>query len=155
MYAVSSKNLALAYANRSAVYLELKQYEECLINIEWARQYEYPQEKIQKLIEREEKCREMMDESYQRNKTLLDEFFKLSYPANPKIPFIVESLEQKDLYKKSKGIFATRDLKVGDIIAIEDPFGFGYIVSNLGCCVCMKVNKLNLIPSRKNGKETL
>lgn len=91
-----------------------------------------------------------MDEDYERNNAQLNDFFKLSYPANPKLPFVVDCLEQNDIDDKSKGVFATRDLKAGDILAIEDPFGFCFIV-NLGCCVCMKFNKLNLIPSNENG----
>jgi hypothetical protein len=154
-FAVSDENLAKAYANRSAVYLELKQYDECLKNIEWARQHGYPEEKIQKLNKREEKCREKMDEDYESRKAKLNDFFKLSYPANPKLPFIVDCLEQKDIDEHSKGIFATRDLKAGDIISIEDPFVFCFIVKCLGCHGCMRFNKLNLIPSKDNSKNKL
>lgn len=152
-FAVSKENFAFTFGNRSAVYFELKQYEASLKNIEWARQYEFPQEKIQKLIDREEKCRELMDEDYEQNKTLLNEFFRLTYPANPQVPFVVDCLQQKTIDETTKGIFATRDLKAGDILAIEDPFAFGFMVHHLGCCVCMRINKLNLIPSKENGKH--
>lgn len=144
-------NLALAYANRSATYLELKKYDECLLNIQWARENDYPQEKIQKLIERESQCCSLMDENYEKQKQTLRDVVKLSYPANPKIPFIVDCLIERKIDNYSKGIFATRDLKAGDVIAIEDPFGFLPLCYSICCCVCMKINLLNLIPGNKNG----
>lgn len=149
-FAKSKLNLALAYANRSATYLELEKYDECLLNIQWARENDYPEEKIQKLNEREEQCRSLMDEKYENQKQILRDVFKLSYPANPKIPFIVDCLMERKIESYSKGVFATRDLKAGDVIAIEDPFGFLPLCYYTCCCVCMKGNLLNLIPGKKN-----
>lgn len=151
-FAKTKGTLAYAYANRSAVYFELKKYEESLKSIQWARESEYPEDKIQKLLDREAQCHELIDEDYERNKAQLRDFFTLSYPANPKIPFVVDCLEQKDIDDSTKGVFTNRDLKAGDIIAIEDPFAFGYLVNYLGCCVCMRVNMMNLIPSDENCK---
>lgn len=136
----------MAYGNRSAVYFSLKKYDECLLNIAWARA-NYPADKIQKLNEREEKCKEM------KASTVYDpiddawDFFKLSYPANPKIPFLIEDIEMRS----DGGIYTKRDLKAGDVIAIED-FCFKRIFCSgqyNRCCCCAKVSMMNLIPCMK------
>lgn len=90
---LKSDSMALAYANRSAVYLTVKEYDLCVENIKLARDHGYPKEKFQTLIDREDKCKNLME----LHKTNPDNnpwnFFKLSYPANEKIPFIVNCLE--------------------------------------------------------------
>lgn len=125
--------------------MELKKYDEALMNIEWARE-NYPADKIQKLNEREEKCKEM------KAATVYDpiedpwDFFKLTYPANPKIPFLIDGIEMR-----SDGIYTKRDLKAGDVIAIED-FCFMRVFCSgqyNRCCGCAKVNMMNLIPCLK------
>jgi hypothetical protein len=80
----------------------------------------------------------------------LENFLKLSYPANPKIPFIIDGLEVRMTKKFGRGIFTTRDLKPGDIISIEKP-----VITKMApagqyihCANCMLSNKLNLLPCR-------
>jgi hypothetical protein len=118
------------------------------LNIQWARENEYPADKIQKLNEREEKCKKLMAKEVKDPADDPLEFFKLSYPANPKIPFIVDCLEIRGTGKFSREIYTKRDLKAGDVIAIED-FGFSRMIC-MGqynrCCLCLKVNMMNLIP---------
>jgi SET and MYND domain-containing protein 4 len=120
-YAEDYSNLALAYANRSAVYFELKLYQPCLNNIQLARKHKYPADKMKVLDDREKRCLELMME---KTKICDDPFdyFKLSYKANPKIPFIVEEVEMKTDENYGRGIYAKQPLKVGDIISIETPF---------------------------------
>jgi hypothetical protein len=152
-YAKSKQDLGLAYANRSAVYLEIKKFDECLQNIEWARENDYPKEKLQQLKKREEKCKKLMEAN---NKKVQETFFKLSYPANPKIPFIVENLYMKKTDEFGRGIYAKTDLKPGDVIAIETP-AFSLVYHNdeaqyKHCCNCMKSCVMNLIPCLKTGE---
>lgn len=122
-FAVSKENLAYAYANRSAICFQYKKYKECLQNIQWARENDYPADKAQKLIEREEKCKSHL-KAQEEDEEAVKNFLQLSYPANPKIPFIVDCLEMRANGKFGRGIFTTRDLKAGDIIAIEEPVLF-------------------------------
>lgn len=150
-YAESKEKLSLAYANRSAVYLELKRYDECLQNIKLARENDYPTAKIQKLNEREEKCKKMMEEEVKDPEDDPRDYFKLTYPPNPKIPFMVDCLEMRKSEKYDRGIYTTRDLKPGDIVAIEEPILFRMFCSGQYncCCLCMKVSMMNLIPCLK------
>lgn len=140
--------VSLAYANRSAVYFVVKQYEKCLENIELARKHEYPAENAQKLNEREEKCKKLAETHRANPENDPWNFFKLSHPANEKIPFIANCLELRENEKFGRYIVTNSDLKPGDIIAIEEPFykcisrDFAYS----RCAHCLKSNMLSLVP---------
>lgn len=151
--------LSLAFANRSAVYMKVKLYNLCLENIQLAKKHGYPAEKMPKLLEREEKCQKLMKAAKTQD---LEEdprdFFKLSYPANPKIPFIAGCLEMKTSEKYGRGIYTTCDLKAGDVVAIEEPFFFNLALKrseqnfHKRCAICLKGNFLSLIPNREGRK---
>lgn len=147
-FAESNEVKAQAYADRSAVYLEMKKYQECLENIRLARNFQLNDNKLSELGEREEKCKNLMkyDQSNQENDPW--NFFKLSYPASKKIPFIADCLELKKDAKYGRYIVTNQDLHPGDIIAIEEPF-FKHLDSNHGlkrCRNCLTANMLSLIP---------
>ncbi|XP_070496177.1 N-lysine methyltransferase SMYD2-B-like [Chironomus tepperi] len=147
-YACTKNALSLSYANRSATFLELECYDECLKNIKWARESGYPENKLSKLDEREQKCKKLRLKGRNNKNEDPWEFFKLSYPANKKIPFIVDRLEVRTTEKYGRGIYATRDLKAGDIICIEDPV-ISFLDGNhfyKHCNNCSKSCMLNLIP---------
>ena len=149
-----TENLGLAYANRSAVYFEVKLYSHCLQNIELARKNFSPEKNHEILSKREEKCKELERSQTTKNPW---NFFKLSYPANKKVPFVVDCLEIKSNEKYGRYIIAKNDLKVGDIVSIEKPF-CGVLLSESNtlqipvaniyqrCANCLKENALDLIP---------
>ncbi|XP_070496181.1 uncharacterized protein [Chironomus tepperi] len=148
-YASSKKVRSLGYANRSAVYLTLGYYKECMNNIKLARENDYPANKLSTLKEREEKCKNLM----LKGETNIAEdpwnFFKLSYPANKKIPGIVDCITLRTTKKFGRGIYATKDLKAGDVISIEEPFliflGFNDEYYKR-CSNCYKTCMMDLIP---------
>lgn len=150
-----SKNrldLSIGYANRSAVYYVLGMYDECLKNIQWSRENDYPENKFPQLNEREAKCKELMPES-KKVKINPFEIFKLSYPSNKKVPWIADCVEVKITEKYGRGIYATRDLVPGDIICIEDII-INYRYTNYEyshCYNCYKSNAMNLIPCDLTG----
>jgi tetratricopeptide (TPR) repeat protein len=155
-YANTKNVICLAYANRSAVFFELKRYEECLKNIEWARENKYPASKMSKLDERENKCKELMAKTDKPED--LWKYFKLSYPANEKIPWIANCIEMRTTEKFGRGIYATKDLKAGDVICVDEPIINGFMESSdvtgsgmgdsyyMHCYHCFKSCMLNLIP---------
>lgn len=156
-FAQSKENLAFAYGNRSAAYLETKKYKECLKNIKWARESGYPADKMEKLDERKEKCLKLMMESLQ-SKPEEDpwNYVKLSYPANEKIPWMIKDLEMRRTEKYGRGIYATRDLKPGDYVCVEN-ISVAYSMYDResfyrNCINCHKMKLLNLIPCTKTGK---
>lgn len=85
----------------------------------------------------------------------LQSFLKLSHPANPKIPFLIEGLELKNTKKYGRGIYTSIDLKAGDVIAIEKPAMVFMCEEGqyMRCSKCFKVSMLNLIPCSKTGKK--
>lgn len=157
----SSESLALAYANRSAVYFELKLFDISLKNIEQAKLNGYPEKNISTLDRRAEKCRQQIELKKVEKDLMKDEnlfnLIKLSKETNEKLPFIAKCLEMKKNKKFGRFIVTTCDLKVGEIIAIERPY-FKVMKSDSRydsceetnkfqrCANCLKDNYLNLIP---------
>lgn len=146
----NSEQLAIGYANRSAIYLELKEYTLCLENIGYAKTAGLPDQLMNKLNKREVDCLSMMENGngnpniYQLGK----EDPKLSRKAHPQIPFIVDCLEMKTNLNDGRHIITNEDLQPGQIIAIEDAFVHGiYEDFNYRRCTnCTKENLLSLIP---------
>lgn len=147
--ATGSEQLGMGYANRSAVYLSLKMYDECLKSIELARQSDYPRKIISKLDQREVKClNEMKSPVMSSKKEFVGLKPELSYPPHEKVPFIANCLDLKVNEKYGRHIVTKTDLKVGDIVAIEQPF-CGVVARDIryNCCAnCLEEHDLDLIP---------
>ena len=144
------------YANRSAVYFEMRLFERCLNNIEMAKINNYPEKSLGILTIRQEKCREMIKVTKEKPSDPWS-FFKLSYPQNKKYPQIANCVRVESNEKYGRFVTANRQLKVGDIVAIEKPFCSVLIEestfsaepeSNIyqRCTNCLKENELDLIP---------
>jgi hypothetical protein len=125
-------------------------YKNALNNIQLALDNGYPQDKIENLLKRKQKCERLLDENkdkYMREK-IAPEVFKLSYKPNPKLPFLADCLElvsdETGYHVKTK-----RDLKTGDVVAIEEPFSK---TSNIEChshdiCInCLDESHFDLMP---------
>lgn len=143
-----SSEFSMAIANRSAVYMELNLFELCMENVSLAIDCGYPEDRVKNLLERHEKCLATM-ETFKRD-PLEDpwDFFKLSYPANDKIPFVVNCIELQESKRFGRHLITNRALKAGDIICIEEPFH--KFINNSSrfshCANCLKSEKLNLFP---------
>jgi len=146
---IESKEAAHAFANRSAVYFTMELPDQCLENIKLARDAGYPAEMMEILNEREKKCMVMK----QQQPAKVDpgeaarDFFKLSYPSHEKIPFLANCIEMHD-DKNNARLYATQDLKPGDVIMIWKP-AFQSIHSKAvytRCTNCLETNWMNLIP---------
>jgi hypothetical protein len=147
-HAKSKQTVALAYGNRSAAYFEYKRYEDCLKNIQWARENGYPEKNMAKLNERETKCIEAMQKSMDVDGENLWDFFKLSYPPHKNVPWVVDRVEVRWTEKYGRGIYAKEDLKAGDIIAVEETMFHHLHDENAlkRCYNCFKSKAMNLIP---------
>ena len=145
----NSKHLALCYGNRSAIYCEIEEYENCLENIQLARIHKCPQECLERLSQREQLCRKMMM-MIKGNpiKTKTVDLLRLTHKTNRKIPFVVDCLELRSSMEYGRHIITNKTLNVGDVVAIEKPFTkiLSTSVRYERCCNCLQQNKLNLIP---------
>lgn len=148
-----SKFAALAFAKRSSIYFKLKEYQTCLDDIKFARDIGCEDNEIFD----ENKCEEICKSELAKEKSSDDpwDFFKLSYKANEKIPFIVDCLKPEENTKYGRCVMTTRSLNPGDIVAIEEPF-MKMLNSSARfkrCANCLKSNKMCLLPC-ENGKCT-
>lgn len=153
-----SEAMGMAYANRSAVYFELKLYDKSLANIDRARTSGYPNRKLRTLDARTRKCLEKITTGCEGDAVNNPyDFIKLSYEFNPKISNVANCLELKTNEKFGRHIVTNQELKVGDIVAMEQPY-FKIIKcdSRYDCCedtnafqrcaFCLRSNLLELIP---------
>lgn len=138
-----SEHISLAYANRSACFLQMKMYDECLADIELAKQADYPEHLRPKLDERKTRCLKDMqkDPKYPREKLSIEPNEIFSYLSN-------EVMVQRN----EKGVFsvtANTDIDVGQPIGIEDAY-HTYVPHSFGlhCNICSK-ECCNLVPCGK------
>lgn len=144
-----SKEFSLALANRSAVYMEIKENELCLENIRLAIDCGgYPEDKIKTLLERQDNCFDLLEFHESDPQKNPWSFFKLSHPPNEEIPYAANCIELRESSKLGRYLITNRSLKTGDIICIEEPF-HKFIVNSSRfshCANCLKSEKLNLFP---------
>lgn len=154
----TSESLSLAYANRSAVYFEMKFFDQCMKNIELAILSGYPENNLSTLEKRAKKCREQIKAGCEvtKDENPFDRV-KLSGTAHEKLPFVVDCLEMKRNKKFGRFVVTIRDLHVGEVIAIEKP-QFKTLKSDARydsceetnkfqrCANCLQDNLLDLIP---------
>ncbi|XP_037036943.1 uncharacterized protein LOC119074774 isoform X2 [Bradysia coprophila] len=138
----NSDLVGIAYANRSACFLKLKMYRECLVDLRLAKEENYPNEKTDKLSAREAKCLSSIADQ----RIINDIGSKLSYDPDKTYPSVanVLNVEEDDI-----GNFiatAKEDIGVGKTIIVEKAFAtYSLMGHNLKCSVCLKINT-NLVP---------
>jgi len=146
---IDSKEAAFIFGNRSAVYSSLELPEKCIENIEMARNAGYPADKAEVLETRLEKCKGMLTKKQQHPvKDSARNFFNLSYPAHEKTPFVSSCIEMRVTKKYGRGLYATRDLKAGDVIT-NDNSNLKILGKNgvhTRCTNCVEMNSMSLIP---------
>lgn len=140
-----SENLSIGYANRSAILFEWKRYRECLENIQLARDANYPERLRHKLDEREKKCLDLLSTQTEDAKPYE---FQLVSQQHEKVPFIADCLEMRSSDEEGRYIYTKKDLRPGDLVAIDDPFCTILLppVRYIRCANCTKENYLTLIP---------
>ncbi|XP_055593209.1 SET and MYND domain-containing protein 4 [Uranotaenia lowii] len=145
---VGSESMGIAYANRSAVCFELREYEDCLLNIRLAMENNYPKHLIPKLEKRMAECLKLASKTPNVKKANDRQQPKLSYKSNPKIPHISSCLELKEDPQFGRYLVTNRDVKAGDILIMEEPFS-SILLTDLKystCDFCHEDLFLRLIP---------
>lgn len=114
-----SENLAIGYANRSAIYLNSGFYKFCLENIELALENNYPEKLRPKLEQRKKECLELMnnheDGLEKFNKERVE--VKLSYKANERTPIMIDGLDYVTSEQFGRHIKARQDLFPGKVLS--------------------------------------
>lgn len=146
-----SEDLSIGYANRSAIYFEWKKYEACMDNINLAKQAGYPDRLMEKLKKREAECLKVLNAKKQNDDSDTEEILlapKVSFPPHPQVPFIANCLEMQESKELGRYIVTNKDLRVGQVVAIEDGFCTLILpcVRYHRCANCLEECDLNLIP---------
>lgn len=119
----------------------------------------YPRNKLKVLEERALKCEEELKKGNGEKSSEEDaeEFLKLSHEPNDRLPFVAKCLELKRSKNFGRYIVTNQELKVGEILAIEEPH-FKILKSDSRyesceevnkyqrCAVCLRDNLMDLIP---------
>lgn len=130
---IGSKNVSLAYANRSACFFHLKMYDKCLVDIELAKQANYPNDLMPKLDKRRKDCLKLME--------TFESKYKLSYEADKKFPEMANVLEIRCNNKFGRHVIAKTDIPAGQTILVEKPFIARFVNTNYNnCAVCVNIS---------------
>lgn len=143
---IDSEELGISYANRSACFLQMKDYASCLIDIELAKRNHYPARLLPKLDRRKIECENRLAANGGVG-TLRDDP-KLSFEADQKIPCFANGLEVSHSEKFGNYIKTKRDLEIGQTIIVERAFAYENPDSEFYCEKCYK-RANNLIPCQK------
>lgn len=133
---VDSENISLAYANRSLCFLKLKMYDKCLVDIELARNANYPENLMSKLEQRQNHCLECIRRGMQIKK----EAPKLDFDDDENFPGMANVLKFQYNEKFGYHLIAKRNIDVGKIVLIEDAYVSTPIMSTAKdvCSNCFK-----------------
>ncbi|XP_064088537.1 uncharacterized protein LOC135202956 isoform X2 [Macrobrachium nipponense] len=160
--------LGKGFANRSAVMLDIGEYEKCLEDINLALEYGYPEELRPKLEARRLKCQEIQRQKVSNcshrnfvNKNLESsilkecltkmKFFQAQKPPvikdpNPCIPACSSAVKVSYWPNKGRGFVATRDIKPGEVLGVERSFAVvvsqELLVTHCSTCTRPCVNPL-------------
>lgn len=147
---IESESLAIAYANRSAIYLNAGFYGFCFENIALALANNYPERLRPKLLQRRDDCLNFMNNERDAIESAVyyDKVPELTYPSNPKRPFAIEGLEYASSNQFGRFVVAKHDLKPGDVIVVEKPFNKNLLKSAVytNCTNCGTNQFYNLKP---------
>lgn len=148
-----SEELSIAFANRSAVYFELRLYERCLENIALVKLMStYPTRLLDKLLQRESQCMSELSDGHSLSKENLMEQYtfepKILHRPHTEVPGISETLLLKESTKYGRYVITTKDIEPGEIISIASPYESALKKSFFykRCSFCLSENHLSLIP---------
>ncbi|KAL9702893.1 hypothetical protein quinque_006411 [Culex quinquefasciatus] len=114
-----SEDLGFGYANRSAVYHEMGEYEHALVNIRLAKKHNYPERLMSKLTARENNCKQRLAAGQSKGIGDPCPRMNINVQTNPKIPFLAKGIHMEVLPKFGRSMMANRNFKTGDVILDE------------------------------------
>lgn len=131
-----TENESLAYANRASCFLRLNRFDECLRDIDLAKNAGYPN--MPKLMARKAQCEHTMKIIAQRKLTEA----KLDFPKNEMFPCMANVLEVKQNAEYGRHIVANDDIDVGQTVLIEKGYiSLGSAPDRVLCYHCMTGDK--------------
>lgn len=119
--------LGILYAKRANAFFRMGLYCECLASLKLALDNHYPDDLRHHLDNKMKLCRKLLTEKavQEKQKCCAKEqkfYIRLSYPANPRVPSVIQDMHVEENDEFGRHVIADRDLQVGDVICIEDAF---------------------------------
>ncbi|EAT36042.1 AAEL011838-PA [Aedes aegypti] len=146
----NSEHLGIGYANRSAIYFDMGEYELSLANIDLAKKHNYPQRLMPKLVARELNCKHKI-EGGQSKRAKPCAKLDINVEVNPLRPFMAAGIVQKMIPGYGRSVVAERNFKPGDVILNEKAMltAISPEVKYKNCNHCSMENFHSLIPCPK------
>lgn len=140
-----SQNISVAYSGRSACFYNMNMYKECLIDIELATKFGYPNDQMPELVQRKANCMKLIAEGEQLN----DFVAKLDFEADKNCPSMANVLRIKQNGKKNYSLVAKEEIDVGKTILVEKAYISSiYSKHERKCNICLK-GFVNLMPCKR------
>lgn len=132
---INSKNVGFAYASRSACFFHLKMYKKCLVDIDLAKQANYPVDLLPELDNRRYHCLDLM-----KSDNEIEEFVPmLSYGDDEKFPGLANVLKVEFNDNFGRHIIAKTDISAGKTILVEEAFTSRLVgIQYMNCSACLK-----------------
>lgn len=137
--------LSIGYANRSSCFFSLEMYDRCLIDIELAKNFNYPEHLMYKLNNRKQKC---LDKYKLEPKSASLIFPKLSCEADEKLKCISNALQIDTNREYGRLIRAKRNIEIGETILIEEAYVHKFYSPTLNKCTNCERIEANFIPCK-------
>lgn len=118
----NSAEKGMAYANRSMCFLKMNMPEKCLIDIEFAKQFNYPSHLMQKLEARTAKCNALLADETFKSKIYNLEEPTLSFKQHNRFVGVADCLEIRNDDRFGYHVITTCDLNVGETILVEPSY---------------------------------
>lgn len=143
----NSEDLAIGYANRSAIYYNMEEYELALANIALAKKYNYPKRLMSKLRVREHNCKQKISNGNSHLTTRCPSL-EINVPKHPMRPFMAADIVQEELPTYGRSLVAVRPFEAGDVILHEKAWiaAISPELKYKNCSHCSTENFHSLIP---------
>lgn len=140
---IGTENVSMAYANRSAIFFHLKMYEKCIVDIELAKQTDYPSRLMPKLHKRLAECSKLLHAEGQ----CIEFVPKLSFEGDEQFTGMANVLGIENNEQFGRHITAKCDIDVGRTVLIEEQFISPTTICTdwKNCMTCLKLTT-NLMP---------
>lgn len=146
MAMAGSEDYGIAFANRSAVYLELQRPDLCLKDIRNARESGYPPRLMEKLNAREEQCNAMLKTG---------KYTQHSAGSSSSVGFtnshcVKPFLNRRQNKKFGRFVVTTQRVDPGEVLIVEDSFAACVKREHIfkRCWHCLAENSLYLFPCK-------
>lgn len=136
-----TKNVSLAFANRSACFFHMSKYDKCLKDIELAKQFNCPERVLTKLDKRREDCLKEMENG--RVEGIVP---KLDFEENENYPGMADVLKIEHSQRFGRHVVAKRDIGVGKAVLIEETFWYRDLTYDepMEFCLCVTCKKTSM-----------